>query len=197
MDQAESKSVSGRRSPARERLLDAAEARFNREGYNGAGIDAIIADAGIARMTLYNNFGSKEGLIEAVLERRHDALTQWFESECGKRTSDPAEQIAVFFDVLGDWFESESFNGCMFVRGVGELGLSHPSVRDVARRHKRWYAGFFRARAVEAGLTRADDLGQELLLLVEGATACAMVSGNGREEANRARLIAERLAASG
>jgi AcrR family transcriptional regulator len=171
MDQAESKSVSGRRSPARERLLDAAEARFNREGYNGAGIDAIIADAGIARMTLYNNFGSKEGLIEAVLERRHDALTQWF--------------------------ESESFNGCMFVRGVGELGLSHPSVRDVARRHKRWYAGFFRARAVEAGLTRADDLGQELLLLVEGATACAMVSGNGREEANRARLIAERLAASG
>ena len=138
---------SGRRaSPARDRLLAAAQARFNEDGYNGAGIDAIIAEAGIARMTLYNHFPSKDALIEAVLERRHQDLTAWVMEGVNRRADDPALRLLAVFDVLADWLGSDGFRGC---------------------------------------------------LLLEGATARALVDGDGRAEAGRAKRIATMLVGSG
>jgi AcrR family transcriptional regulator len=181
------------RKPARDRLLDAAMARFNVDGYNGAGIDAIIADAGIARMTLYNHFPSKDALIEAVLQRRHENLTAFFRSGIEKRASAPSGRLLAIFDAVGDWFESETFRGCLFVRAVGELGETHPAVREASRRHKGWYLRYFAETAREAGIAAANDLAADLLLLVEGATARTAVSGGGRTEAERAKRIAEKL----
>ena len=53
----------------RDTLLDTAERLFYAEGFHATGIDRVINEAGVARMTLYNHFASKEALIEAVLER--------------------------------------------------------------------------------------------------------------------------------
>lgn len=189
MPESESKT----RKPARERLLDAALARFNHDGYNGAGIDAIIADAGIARMTLYNHFPSKDALIEAVLARRHENLTAFFKSGTERRAATPRDRLLAVFDVLGDWFESADFRGCLFVRAVGELGESHPAIRDASRHHKAWYLGFLADTARAAALPDPESLAADLLLLVEGATARAAVSGGGRAEAMRAKRIAEKL----
>lgn len=188
----------GRRpSPARDRLLAAAQIRFNEDGYNGAGIDAIIADAGIARMTLYNHFASKDALIEAVLERRHQDLTVWIMEGVNRRAEDPVARLLAVFDVLGDWLGSDSFRGCLFIRAVGELGVSHDAVRQAASDHKTWYRRFFRENAVAASLADPNRLADDLLLLLEGATARALVDGGGRAEAERAKRIAVMLVSSG
>ncbi|MEQ8710092.1 MAG: TetR/AcrR family transcriptional regulator [Rhodospirillales bacterium] len=186
-----------RPSPARDRLLAAAQARFNAGGYNGTGIDAIIADAGIARMTLYNHFPSKDALIEAVLQRRHEELTDWITRQVEARASAPADRLLAIFDVLGDWLASEDFRGCLFVRAVGELGISHAAVCRAASDHKDWYRRFFRENARNAGVAGADRLAGDLLLLLEGATARALVDGGGRSEAERAKRIARLLVGSG
>lgn len=189
---------SGRRaSPARDRLLAAAQTRFNEDGYNGAGIDAIIAEAGIARMTLYNHFPSKDALIEAVLERRHQDLTAWVMEGVNRRADDPASRLLAVFDVLADWLGSDGFRGCLFVRAVGELGVSHDAVRQAASDHKGWYRRFFIENAVAASLPDATGLADDLLLLLEGATARALVDGDGRAEADRAKRIATMLVGSG
>ena len=181
------------RKPARDRLLDAAMARFNHDGYNGAGIDAIVRDAGIARMTLYNHFPSKDALIEAVLARRHENLTGFFQSGIEASAAEPRDRLLAVFDVLGDWFESADFRGCLFVRAVGELGESHPAIFDASRRHKDWYLAYLSDAARSAGLPDPEGLAADLLLLVEGATARTAVSGGGRAEALRAKRIAEKL----
>ena len=57
-------------SAKRDQLIDTALELFNRDGYRATGIDKILAESGVAKMTLYNHFGSKDELIVAALERR-------------------------------------------------------------------------------------------------------------------------------
>ena len=61
-----------RRGSARERLLLAASRRFYADGVSATGIDTITAEAGVAKMSLYNNFSSKADLVRAYLDARHE-----------------------------------------------------------------------------------------------------------------------------
>ncbi|HIP77475.1 MAG TPA: TetR/AcrR family transcriptional regulator, partial [Kiloniellaceae bacterium] len=56
-------------SSRREHLVDTATQLFSRHGYRATGIDTILAEAGVAKMTLYNHFKSKDELILASLRR--------------------------------------------------------------------------------------------------------------------------------
>ena len=59
------------RDPERgRRILEAAQRHFNEHGLERASVDAIAADAGVSKMTVYSNFGSKEGLFQAVVRDR-------------------------------------------------------------------------------------------------------------------------------
>src|ERR1700679_96530 len=64
------------RPSARERLLAAANELFYNEGVHTVGIDRIIEQAGVAKASLYNTFGSKDELVRAYLETRHASVTQ-------------------------------------------------------------------------------------------------------------------------
>ena len=59
------------RDPERSRrILETAQRHFNEHGLERASVDAIAAEAGVAKMTVYSNFGSKEGLFQAVVRDR-------------------------------------------------------------------------------------------------------------------------------
>src|ERR1041384_2600409 len=104
------------RQSARERILDTAYELFSRHGTRAVGVDRIIAECGIAKMTLYRNFPSKDELILAFLDRRAERWThEGLECEAARCSDGPAEQLLGLFDTFDGWFRQEDFEGCSFI----------------------------------------------------------------------------------
>ena len=97
----------------RERLLQAADELFYCEGVNTVGIDRVIAHAGVAKASLYTNFGSKDELIRAYLERRHASRREQIEQAIAVCES-PRDKILAVFDLLGD------LRGCPSIKAGAE-----------------------------------------------------------------------------
>src|SRR5258708_27708372 len=99
----------------RDHLVETALALFSKHGYHATGIDRILAEAGVAKMTLYKHFKSKDELILAALSRRDEKFRTWFMREVERHGRTPRERLLVVFDILEAWFQSREFRGCMFV----------------------------------------------------------------------------------
>src|SRR3954447_17534402 len=100
----------------RERVLETAYALFSKHGTRAVGVDRIIAEAGTAKMTLYRNFASKHELIVAFLAMREERWTRgWLQAEVEKRARSARDRLLAIFDVFGDWFAREDFEGCSFI----------------------------------------------------------------------------------
>jgi AcrR family transcriptional regulator len=184
--------TSGRSSDVRERILDAAYDLFSRHGVRGVGIDAVIERSGVARMTLYRHFASKETLALAFLARREQKWTrEWLEEAVERRTSDPRERLLAVFDAFDEWFQRETFEGCAFISVLLETAgtggpLYHASAECLA--HLRAY---LERLAAEAGIESPQGFAQDWHILMKGAIVAA---GEGdRDAARRARVIGERL----
>jgi AcrR family transcriptional regulator len=177
----------------RGRLLDAAERLIYRDGISGTGVDTILVEASVARMSLYNQFGNKDGLVLAALERRDRRWMDWYSSRVEALAPAGRDRVAALFDALGEWFRQPDFHGCAFINAAGELADPTHEVRRLSLRHKLALAQFVTAVAVEAGI---EPLGRALFLLVEGAIVAAMVEGR-PDAAADARAAAVRLAAAG
>jgi AcrR family transcriptional regulator len=102
----------------RERILDAASAAFYRRGIRAVGVDSVIADADVAKATLYRHFPSKDALVQAFLERRDERWRAWFADAVERLAPDPADRPLAAFDALGEWFGSEDFRGCAFINAA-------------------------------------------------------------------------------
>ena len=119
----------------RERVLETAYELFSRHGTKGVGVDRIIAESGVAKMTLYRNFASKDELILAFLERREERWTRaWLQAEVERREADPAARLLAIFDVFGEWFATEGFEGCSFVNVMLEVPVAGHPVREACVR---------------------------------------------------------------
>ena len=112
----------------RERLNRAAYELFSREGVRSVGVDAVIAQAGTAKMTLYRNFPSKDDLILEFLRRREQMWTrEWLEAESRRRGETPRGQLLAIFDVFAEWFRKPDFEGCSFLTTMVEINdREHP-----------------------------------------------------------------------
>ncbi|MFI1285030.1 TetR/AcrR family transcriptional regulator [Streptomyces sp. NPDC020858] len=170
---------------ARTRLLDTAEALFYADGIQAVGMDRIRAESGVPLKRLYRVFPAKESLVTAYLKRRDQ---RWTADLRAAATGAPDPVLAVF-DWLADWFSEPDFRGCAFLNAYGELGAGGPAqVLDVVRRHK----AELRSLLAELAGPNHEDLADQLLILVEGATVVAALDP-GPEPARRARAVAERL----
>ncbi|MGT2433728.1 TetR/AcrR family transcriptional regulator [Cupriavidus basilensis] len=118
---------------ARERILDTAARLFYQDGLRATGIDKIIAESGVAKMSLYRHFASKNELISAFLDRRHDNWMAWFEQDVEARFA-ATPGLEVIADALADWFTDGEFRGCAFINAVAEAG---PQAR-ARRSSNRW-----------------------------------------------------------
>lgn len=171
------------------RLLDVAERRFYRDGVHAVGVDAVVAEAGVATKTLYAHFGSKDGLVEAYLRRRDQRWLAWLRAAVLASEPNPGPgRVPAVFDALHQWFAQPGFNGCAFINVAGEL-LGHPAARAVARDHKLALRAFLAGIARDADVADPDSLADALMLLVEGAIVTAHVEGD-TEAALRGRRAA-------
>src|SRR5918995_3803391 len=176
----------------RERLIDTAVELFYRHGYHATGIGRILEESGVAKMTLYKHFHSKDELILAALRRRDERFRNDVMRELAARTDDPAERLVLLFDILDDWFSQPDFSGCMFINAAAEYADPDEPIHAAAAEHKRLFANYLRSQAGAAGADDPNALAERLVLLMEGAIATAHVSGPGHAAA-RARGVAELL----
>jgi AcrR family transcriptional regulator len=156
-------------SEKRDQLIDTALRLFERHGYRATGIDRILAEAGVAKMTLYHHFKSKDELIVAALRRRDAEWRAWFIGRVTKRAATPRERLIAVFDVLEEWFRNRDFHGCSFGQAATEFRDPKHSVHKMASEHKQQMLAYFRELAAAAGATDPELLAQQISLLVEGA----------------------------
>jgi len=155
---------------ARDRILDTAARLFYRDGYRATGIDRIIAESGVAKMSLYRHFASKNDLIFEYLQRRHDFWMDWFESSVRRRLA-ARPNLDVMADTLGEWFEGEDFRGCAFINMVAESGGGagdDPRLLEQAVSHKASLQDFVRVIAKELGLDQPEAVAEEAIICIEG-----------------------------
>ncbi len=160
----------------RERLLAAATELFCRKGINAIGVDTIVAKAGVAKSTLYKLFGSKEGLVEAVLKAEGDAWRAWFTSAVAEAGPQARDRLDAIFPVLSQWFRQKRFYGCPFINAVAEHDKASDRVRRLAIEHKSQVLSFIRALGNEAGARDPERLTHEIALLMDGAIVTAMIT---------------------
>jgi AcrR family transcriptional regulator len=156
------------RGSARERLLAAADELFYEEGVRTVGIDRVIERAGVAKATLYSSFGSKEALIGAYLERRHETARDQISDALATRYHSPRERILGVFDVLGERITTPGFRGCPFVNASAE-SPSGGIVEQASNESRAWLRELFLGLAREAGAAEPELLSRQLMLLSDGA----------------------------
>lgn len=161
-----------------DRILNTASDLFYREGIRNVGIDRIIAESGVAKMSLYNHFKSKDALIEAWLRQQDEQWCKWLKTTIEQRTSHPSEQLLAIFDALREWFEGPDFRGCAFINASVELANpDHPGHR-VALEHQQSIYRYIKSLAQAAEISSPEQLARQLLLLVQGAIVVAMMEGS-------------------
>ncbi|MBV9891760.1 MAG: TetR/AcrR family transcriptional regulator [Rhizobacter sp.] len=165
---------------ARDRLLAAADELFYEDGIHTVGIDRVIERAGVAKATLYDTFGSKEALVRAYLEARHEArrarLDAWLQ-----RYDDPRERLLGVFDAMADLMKSKGFRGCAFMR-AGSESAPTSGVRTACDAARGWMRDLFARLARDAGVPadRVEALAVQLSMLYDGASVLGQIEGSPR-----------------
>jgi AcrR family transcriptional regulator len=183
---------------ARDRILDTASQLFYRDGYHAVGIDTIVARSGVAKMTLYRHFPSKDDLIAAYLERANAEFWDWLEGEIAA-VKEPRAKLMAAFEATGKLATSPQCLGCTFQAAASEFAeLEHPG-HEVALAHKRRVLDRLAELARSAGLADPHSLAAQLLLLMDGAWVAARMFGPGSHAttvAEAARALIEGRASS-
>jgi AcrR family transcriptional regulator len=182
-------------SEARQRILDTADRLFYTEGVRAVGIDRVIAEAGVAKATLYAHFPSKDDLILAVLQFREAAVVAFFAESTARHRKRVKDPLRAFFAALKEWFASPGFRGCAFQNAAVELAdPDHPGTAFVRGHKGRFHetlAGLVREAVGPAG----DRVAPAVAVLVEGAIVTALIDRS-PAAADVARDAAARLLAS-
>jgi AcrR family transcriptional regulator len=176
----------------RERIAALAADQFHQHGITATGVDALSRAAGISKRTLYERFGSKEGLIVAAYESLDLPVYRMFTEKIEAELDDPRAQLEAFFAQLEPIVRSPEFRGCPFTNAASELpDPAHPA-HAVVRRHKERIRKWLRSRARAAGAADPERLSRQLMLVFAGVQSQALVERSARP-ARDARALAGEL----
>jgi AcrR family transcriptional regulator len=187
----------GRRGRVRQQLLAAAARRFYADGLAATGIDMITAEAGVAKMSLYNNFSSKADLVRAYLEARHQEWLMLYRRRLD-RARDRRTAVLAVFDAYADHAEladAPGFRGCGLLNAAAELPAGDPG-RAVVRAHKEEVEGLLAGHLEDLLPGRRDEaraLAEHLAFLLEGAVARAGLEGDAVRLRHARRIAASLL----
>lgn len=158
----------------RERLLKAA-ALFYQEGIRAVGINRVLEEAQTPIMSLYRQFGSKDGLVEAFLVDKDARVRALFEREVDKLADDGRDKVLAVFEVLAKVIAEDDFRGCTFINVAVEMAdASHPFV-EISRAHKRHARELFEGYLRDAGVADAEPLAAQMLMLMDGVFVAAQM----------------------
>lgn len=166
----------------RKKILDTASRLFYQQGYNATGINQIIAEADVAKASLYEHFKSKEDLLIAYLEFMFEQTMSLFRQVASTKV-EAKEKISAIFELLSENSNSKEFRGCQFLNIAGEIPIENQRVYDVIRQQKNGL------RALFAEILKSDSMGEDeiqrtesladgIYLLYDGAIMSCKVFGN-------------------
>ena len=151
--------------PPRERILVAAHGLFYAEGIRATGVDRIIERSSVSKVTFYRQYASKDELIRAYLDYRHEKWISWFQTSLAQATAGGASALDALATTLRSWFSQPNFRGCAFLNAAAELGSSDAEILATVRRHKEEMSSvlddLFAGDAASAG--------RALSLVIDGA----------------------------
>jgi len=170
-------------SKKRDHLIATALDLFSQYGYRATGIDTILAESGVAKMTLYNHFKSKDELIIAALKKRDDDFMQWLGDAMIRHSvqqqGDPrTHKLLALFDSLHEWINSEAFYGCNFINASIEFKSEDSPVHKAASAHKKLKLNVLQGLLSELKLNNSDDnvsdIAKQIHMIIEGAIVMAV-----------------------
>ncbi len=160
----------------RERLLDAANELFYAEGVQSVGIDRVIARAGVAKASLYSAFGSKEALVSAYLERRHEELIARMRS-AADGVEDPIERMLAVFDSQAAQFPRPGYRGCAFMAASAEASAGS-EITEATSRYRAELRKLLVELATAAEIADPELLADQLRLIYDGGSVAANLDHN-------------------
>jgi AcrR family transcriptional regulator len=153
----------------RERILAGVDRLFYVQGIKSVGVDAIAAELGISKKTLYRYFPSKDDLVIGYLQGRFRPLPE-------ASAKPPAEQILANLEWIARSLTSaKDYRGCAFLNALGELGSEDSEVRRLAVAYKDSRRLWYRDLLSQLDVDDPDTLATQLALLVDGAYAAVLV----------------------
>ncbi|MEA2255092.1 MAG: hypothetical protein QOG35_1137 [Solirubrobacteraceae bacterium] len=183
-----------RRTGARDRILETAYQLFSRHGTRAVGVDAIVAESGVAKMSLYRNFTSKDELILAFLDLREERWTRdWLRADVEAAAATPAARLLAIFDVFGAWFARDDFEGCSFINVMLEIDDRGHAVRRASVERLAAIRDFLRELAEDAGVGDPDAFARQWHILMKGSIVAA--AEGDEQAAARARELGALLLA--
>jgi AcrR family transcriptional regulator len=163
---------------ARERVLRTAYELFLKHGFNAVGVDRIVAEAGVAKTTLYRHFRSKDDLVVAVLERNEELWTAgWLEPETRRRADTADERILAVFQAFDEWFRDEGYQGCLFTNSVLEAHDDTSPIHTAAVQGIEQVYALLVELSEKAGVADPEAFAHRIQLLMRGSIVAA-VEGN-------------------
>lgn len=181
--------------PARQRILETALRLFYAEGVRAIGIDRIIAESSVAKMSFYRHFPSKADLVCAFLEERHRRWNAWFDASVERHAKRRRSGLVAVADALAEWFAEPTFRGCAFINAATEMTDHAAREHRISLAHKQDLLDRFTSLAARDRLARPAEVGRLALLIVDGAIVRAQMTGDSAPAAD-ARKLLEALAAA-
>jgi AcrR family transcriptional regulator len=183
-----------KRLGVKERIIESASHLFYTNGYNQTGINQIIAEANVAKASMYQHFRSKEDIAVAYLERRHQNWMGDLLDFISNKIA-PKEKIIGCFDYLNHWLNEVDFRGCGFQNIITDLPTDQQKIKDQVRLHKNelrsWIHDTLNEEEQYANIN-TDALGDEILVLMDGAIILSQIQKNDWP-INAAKNACERL----
>ena len=160
----------------KERLLLNALELFSLRGFHATGIDTILTQSKVAKTTMYRHFSSKEELIISVLRRRDEDFRSWLIQTVNEASAEGSDKLMAVFDAYQQWAEEADFSGCLFVKASSEFPDEDSPIHRLCTEHKKAMTQYIRSLIEDNSIAATNDLAEQIMLLLDGATALAQIN---------------------
>ena len=162
-----------------------------RDGFQATGMDKLVKETGVSKMTIYKHFRTKEDLILAALRLRDEEFRNNFFRSVEKNAKTPKERLLAIFRTVENWINGSDFKSCMFIKAASEFQDPEHPIHMAAAEHKQALLEYFIDLARQAGAKDPRLLARQLFMLMEGETVVAFILGKSgvSEDAKKAAKV--------
>jgi AcrR family transcriptional regulator len=183
----------GKQKLAGERIFDVAADLFYRQSIRSVGVETIVEQAGVSKISLYRNFESKDDLIVAYLENRDAEYWKIVDQVVAEHLGNPRAQLRALIGYIADRTTTPDYRGCPFINYAAEFpDPSHPG-RRVAATNKMEMRRRLVALIEAIGISAASRVADAIFLLIDGAYASSQTLGGRNGPAKVAVWAADAL----
>jgi len=166
---------------------------FYSQSIRSVGVESIVKQAGVSKISLYRNFASKDELIVAYLEKRNTDYWRTVDRIMATKRNSPRVQLRALIDYVAGRATAPGYRGCPFINYAAEFpDPSHPGHR-VVEENKREMRRRLINLSNAVATRRPAQLADALFLLIEGAYASSQTLGGRSGPAANLSWVADTL----